>query len=221
MIGVIDGLPGHGKSLWLTEILEKYHKKGCDVLPNYNLYFDEGMERVHKWQDFNECLDEVGEGNGKVIGCDEAYKIFNAQRWQSIPLTYAEKLAEHRHDSLDLWTATQNFGDLWNKVREKVAIWYTCTSLYRYPQEESVPPIFQIIKVEKKRRFVVNQKTVWRIVETKRLYVSKYWTKKKYDSYANLKMQKFLCRMVVKKGKPIFKIASRQAIQAGKVKGWR
>jgi hypothetical protein len=219
-IYLIDGEPGAGKSLFLTKKLHERWEQGQDILPNYNLYFSEDNENIERWIDFREVIDSVGNENGKVIGVDEAYKIFNAQRWHSIPMLFAEKLAEHRHDGLDIYTATQNFGDLWNKVREKVHVWYHCRSIYRLPATQNVKPIFQIIRVAEKHKFYKNERAVWKTVSTETLFVSKFWTKKLYDTKANLKLSKFLCKLKIKNKKPVFKIVSREAIAMGKVKGW-
>jgi len=217
---MVDGLPGSGKSLWLTMCLFWRWKKGQKVLPNWNCYFSDNNDGVEKWIDFHEILGENGGEKGAVIGVDEAYKVFDCRRFMSLPIEFSEKLAEHRHDGIDLYTATQNFTDLDKRVRDKVAVWFHCKSVLRMPRQQNIKPAVQWIWIYEKHRFTKGERTVWKTVKIHRLWISRFWTKKLYDSYANLKLSPFLCRLKLKKGKPLLVIASREAINRGKVRGF-
>jgi len=218
MITLIDGLPGSGKSWFMTYILRDRWKAGQSIFSNYNLYF--GSEtNLEKFEDFREILTIRGGSKGAVIAVDEAYKVFDCRRFMSLPVDFSEKLAEHRHDGLDLITASQNFSDLDKRVRDKVGVWFHCRSALRFPVNQNVKPIFQWIVVSKKKRFVKKELTKWITIKRYNFFISRFWTKKLYDSYANLNLSRFLCRFKMKRGKPLLVIASREAINRGLVKG--
>jgi hypothetical protein len=220
MIFITDGDPGSGKSVWLTKIGHLRWKNGQDIYANYNLYFSDTNENINKFIDFHEILQVSGGEKGGVIMVDEAYKIFDCRRFMSLPVEFSEKIAEHRHDGLDLMTATQNFSDLDKRVREKCGIWWHCKTIIRLPFRQNVRPFFQWTRVYERVRIVEKDRAVWRVQKKYNLFISKFWTKKLFDSYANLKLSKFLCRYIIKNQKPKLRIASREAINRGKARGF-
>lgn len=160
MIFLIDGLPGSGKSFWMTECLFNRWKRGQTIYPNYNLYFDEQNTNIEKWQDFDEVLNINGGEVGAILSVDEAYKVFDCRRFMSLPISFSEKLAEHRHDGIDIITATQNFTDLDKRVRDKVAIWFHCKSVFRFPFNQSAKPIIQILIIAERTRVSKKEKYI-------------------------------------------------------------
>lgn len=220
MIYIVDGRPGCGKSFFMTQFLLSRARVGQNITCNWHLNFPEQYS-VEQFRDFDEVLSFTGGEKGGIIGLDEAYKVFDARRFMSLPIAFAEKLAEHRHDGVDIITASQNFGDLDKRVRDKVEVWYHCRSPYRFPRAQSIKPLFQWISVAEKRRMIKKDgRVVWSTVKVHNYFLSRIWTKKLYDSQANLKLSDFVSRFKRKKGKWILVIASRNAINRGKVRGF-
>lgn len=219
MIYLIDGLPGAGKSYWLNYILYKRYMSGQKIYPNWPVLYGDGT--VESWHEFEEVLSTCGGESGAVIAVDEAYKVFDAHRWMSLPLSFAEKLAEHRHDALDLMTATQNFGDLDLRVRNKVGVWYHCKSIFRFPFRQNIKPWLQLIIVEERHRYAVGEKSQWKLISSTKLWMSRLWTKTLYNSYENLKQSKYICQLRIDSKKKLKRmtIASREAISRGLVRG--
>jgi len=223
MIFVIDGNPGCGKSLFLNILCERRHKRGQALYLNWDVLY--GLGSVERWHEFDEVVDVSSKDDkGAVIGVDEAYKIFDAHRWMSLPLSFAEKLAEHRHDCIDLFTATQNFGDLDLRVRNKTGVWFHIRTVFRFPFRQNVPPILQLSIVEEKHRIIEKQREVWKTVSKEKLWISKFFTKKLYNSFENLKQSKYICRLKIdnRKGKKVKKmiIAQRELVARGRVRGF-
>jgi hypothetical protein len=217
---MVDGLPGSGKSYYMTLFGLMRWKSGQTIHPNYNIYFSDDNANIEKWQDFQEILTINGGEKGGLIMIDEAYKIFDCRKFMSLPIQFSEKIAESRHDGLDIITATQNFSDLDKRVRDKIFSWFHCRSIIRLPLNQTRHPIFQWIRVSERQRFIKNDKSTWKTIKNYNIFVSRFWTKKLYDSFANLKLSQFICRYKIKKGKPVMIIASREAINRGKVRGF-
>lgn len=223
MIFVIDGNPDCGKSLYLNMLLFRRYSKGQALFLNWDVLYGGGV--IERWHEFDEVVDVSSKNDkGAVIGVDEAYKIFDAHRWQSLPLSFSEKLAEHRHDGLDLFTATQNFSDLDLRVRNKTGVWFHIRTVFRFPFQQNVKPILQLSIVQEKRRIIEKQREVWKTFRTEKLWISRFFTKKLYNTFENLKQSKYICKLKIdtRKGKSTKKmiIASREMITKGRVRGF-
>lgn len=223
MIYVIDGNPGCGKSLYLNMLVNRRYQQGQAVFLNWNVNYGDGV--VERWHEFDEVIDvSAKDDKGAVIGVDEAYKIFDAHRWMSLPLAFSEKLAEHRHDSVDLFTATQNFSDLDLRVRNKTGVWFHLRTIFRFPFRQNIPAILQLSVIEERRRVVEKNREVWKIFATQRLWISRFFTKKFYNSFENLKLSKYICRLKIdNRGSRKIKkmiIASRDLVARGRVRGF-
>ena len=92
MIIVITGLTGSGKTWFMTRLMLKDWKDGADIYANLPLYFPNDNERVNRWHN----LDELYHLTRGVIAIDEGQKLFDARRWASLPVSFAEKIAQHR-----------------------------------------------------------------------------------------------------------------------------
>lgn len=223
MIFVIDGNPGCGKSLYLNMLVNARFAKGQAIALNWDVNYGVGI--VERWHEFDEVVDFCAKDDkGAVLGVDEAYKIFDAHRWMSLPLAFSEKLAEHRHDGVDLFTATQNFGDLDLRVRNKTGVWFHIRTIFRFPFAQNVQPIIQLSIVEERRRVIEKQREVWRVFNTKKLWISRFFTRKLYNSFENLKQSKYICKLKIdnRGGKKLKKmiIASRDLVARGKIRGF-
>jgi zona occludens toxin len=104
LITLITGLPGHGKSLRLVELLasKEYEGRprfaaGIDGLDLDALKVEEFDPK--EWQQLPE---------GAVAFVDECYKDYPARSSHQRPPDYIEKFAEHRHQGLDFVLACQD-----------------------------------------------------------------------------------------------------------------
>lgn len=217
MINLVDGEPGACKSVWMNMKIHEQWRKGCDIDINWPVKY--GPEGVEQWHDFGEVLESSGKtGKPKIIGCDEAAKIFDAYRWASFPPAQREKLAEHRHDLVVLWTATQSFFDVNTQLRSKVSVWWHCVSIFRFPADETKHPWIQLSWIYERVRRFTGDRSVWITRKKHWLFISKFWTKILFNTYENLKLSKFVCQLRSHKNKPIFLIASREAVNSGKAR---
>lgn len=216
MITLIIGLTGSGKTWLQTKILYGRWQKGSKIYPNYPLLFSETNDDIIRWHD----LEETYHLEHGVIGIDEGQKLFEARRWASLPLGFLEKISDHRHDFLDIVTTTQAFRQIDVRVRENVHEMYTCQSLLRIPPNDSVRPIIQWLRVTKKVRKISESDSIkfYKVGRAKWYFISKYWTKKLYDTYANIRSDKLICKLKLEKGLWKAKIYSRELIARGKAR---
>ena len=106
MITIIEGLTGHGKTYFQTKLIMKEWKELCKIYANYKLYFSEDNENIYRWHE----LPEIYHLTKGVIGIDEAQDL--AGHWITMPSSFRNKLAHHRHQGLDIYATTQAFQDL-------------------------------------------------------------------------------------------------------------
>lgn len=225
MLTVIQGPTGSGKTFVMTRLMRKQWKEGRLISANFPLWYDKERtgRGVERWYDIN----EIYHLEKAVVGIDEGNKLFEARRWASFPISFAEKIAQHRHHHLDFFTTTQDVLHIDYKIRSNLHELYTCSSLIRIPRNEAIKPALQIISVAKQRRdtSLGEGRTMWLKGGRSRLYfISKYWTNTYYNTYNDIDMQRFLCRIQYEKknskgtGKWRGKIISRELINAGKAR---
>lgn len=234
MITVIDGLTGSAKTFFLThKILFKEWKKGELIAANYKTKFnnfakpDKLYKKIIRWR----RLDEIFGLTKCIIAIDDAQILMDARRWQSLPSSFTEKVSAHRHHHIDLYTTTQDWLHLDARVRQNVHLRYSCRSLFRFPRKENKKPILQICKIIKKYRKTDKEETRIKWVKEKRLFylprllfISKLWTKDLYDTYSDLDLDRFLCKIIVQR-KPgerkshwKIKMFSRHLVNSGKAR---
>jgi hypothetical protein len=215
MITLIIGLTGSGKTWLQTKLLNERWKRGSKIYPNYPLLFSELNEDIVRWHD----LEETYHLEHGIIGIDEGQKLFDARRWASLPMGFLEKITDHRHDFLDIITTTQAFRQIDVRIRENIHQIYVCQSLLRIPRNDSVYPIIQWLRVTKKIRKVTEKEEIKFIpVKHKWYFISRYWTKKLYDTYANIRSDKFICKLKLEKRKWTAKLYSRELVNRGKAR---
>jgi hypothetical protein len=216
MIVVFDGQAGTGKTWLMTRTIYKNWLYGLPCHLNYRVYFDNYNENVSRWHN----LDEVYHLQNGIIGIDEGQKLFDARRWASLPLSFAEKIASHRHHHLDIYTTTQDLLHIDLRVRSNIHELYSCRSVFRWPKDDRNKPIIYIMRVTKKVRRVnadTNRLTFDK-VGTKTYYLSRFWTKTLYDTYANIDFQRLLCKLKREKKAWTGKIYSRDLVNRGKAR---
>lgn len=207
MITVITGLTGSGKTWLMSRLALKRRKLGDLIYANMSFTFPKDNEGVYRWHNLNETYPIT---NG-VICIDEGQKLFDARMWQFLPITFAEKIASHRHQGLDIITTTQDFGHIDIKVRDNVHELYSCQSLFRFPRNDRYKPIFQAIRVTKKRRSFDDYVSVKWVIKSRKLkFISKFFTKELYNTYANINLSHFICQIKRDKKKWLIILISRQ-----------
>ena len=216
MIILITGLTGSGKTWFMTRLMLNDWKNQADIYSNFPLYFPNDNERIHRWHN----LDELYHISNGVIAIDEGQKLFDARRWGSLPISFAEKIAQHRKHYLDIYTTTQDIGHIDLRVRSNIHELFNCQSLFRFPKNDRVKPILQFIKITKKKRVVsaTDDRLKFEKVNNKYFFISRFWTKELYNTYGDIGFNKFICRIKREKNKWRGKIYSRDLINRGKAR---
>lgn len=220
MIILIQGPAGSGKTFLMSRLILREWTRGVEVYSNFNLFFDEERTNIRRWYTLDETY---GIENG-IIAIDESQAILDAREWQKLPPAFKNKIAMHRHDHLDIYTTTQDMGHVDIRLRSNIHELYTCASVLRFPRNERVKPDFQIIRVSKKERSFdsENQRVKWVLSGKPKLYfISRFWTKKYYDTYNKLALTRMICQIEQDKNKRkqlIGKLYSREILSAGKAR---
>lgn len=216
MITVITGLTGSGKTWYMTKLIHRDWQRGAKVFANFPLTFNEHNDDIQRWHN----LDELYHLSRGVIAIDEGQKLFDARRWGSLPVSFAEKIAQHRKDFLDIYTTTQDIGHIDVRIRSNIHELYNCQTIFRFPRNERQHPILQLVRITRKERQVSSDtdRIVWRVVNRRMFFISRYFTKKLYDTYATVGMQRFICRIKREKKGWYGKIYSRELINSGRAR---
>lgn len=223
MLTVFEGLPGSGKTFIMTKIIRKEWKNGAVIWANYPVQFGDNNDNVHRWH----LLDETYHLKQAVIAIDEAQELFG--HWLGMPVSFRSKIAQGRKHLLDFYTTTQQFSSLHLNFRGLTAEVFRCESLIRLPKNDRVKPLFQVIRVIKKARTIKNdneeikfRKVKWGLFGFKLYFLSRLWTAEHYNTYADVGLSRFVCRIKYekklgqKKGKWIGKIYSQDMVKTGK-----
>lgn len=207
MMTVITGLTGSGKTWLMSRLLLKARKNGEIIYPNLSLNFPNNNEGVVRWH----TLSETYNLKHGVIGIDEGQKLFDARNWADLPVSFAEKIASSRHHFIDIITTTQDFGHIDVRIRSNIHVQYNCQSLFRFPKNDRIKPLIQIIRVIKKQRSFNDTEGIrWNKVGSQTRLISRLWTKTLYDTYANIDLSHFICRITRDKKKWLILLTSRQ-----------
>lgn len=215
MITVITGLTGSGKTWFMTRLMMKDWLTGADIFANFPLFFPNENERINRWHN----LDELYHLSNGIVAIDEGQKLFDARRWGSLPVSFGEKIAQHRKHGLDILTTTQDIGHIDLRVRSNIHELFNCQSLLRIPKNDRLKPIFQLIRITKKKRIVnADDRIKWEKVNHKYYFISRLWTKTLYNTYGDIGFQRFLCKIKRDKNKWKAKIFSRDLVNRGKAR---
>lgn len=216
MITVITGLTGSGKTWYMTKLIHRDWQNGARVFTNFPMRFGENNEDVTRWH----SLDELYHLNKGVIAIDEGQKLFDARRWASLPVSFAEKVAQHRKDFLDIYTTTQDIGHIDVRIRSNIHELYNCQTIFRWPRNERQHPILQCVRITRKERMITadTDRLAWRVVNRKIFWISRLFTKTLYDTYATVGMERYLCRIKREKKQWKAKIYSRDLVNQGKAR---
>jgi hypothetical protein len=219
MITLILGLTGAGKTWIMTRLIKSRWDSGIKIYSNYKLLFDEENKNIERWW----CLSDLYKFRNGVIAFDEGQQLLDARNWASLPAMFKDLICQHRHSFLDIYLTTQDIMQIDISVRRNVHELISCQSLLRFPRNDSVPPLFQWIRVQKKvRRFDSASDRVVFIPEggKKWYFLSRLWTKKLYETYAITQLGKYVSKTIFHKKKWKTIIANRTLIGTGKIRGW-
>jgi len=223
MITCIRGLTGSGKTWLQTRLIRQEWKLGAKVHVNYPVSFDKANTDIHRWHQ----LDEIYNIHSGVIGIDEGQKLFDSHTWFNLPKSFADKIAQHRKHYVDIFTTTQDFANIDVIVRRNVHELYTCQNIFRFPKKDRVKPILQILRVTKQIRKLTQdvERIQWvNVGRAKFYFISRFWTREYYNTYADVGMEKFLCSIKYEKkinqksGSWLCKIYSRDLVNRGKAR---
>lgn len=221
MIVIIDGAAGAGKTWLLARLIKKEWKRGTRIFPNFPLWFDDDKTNIFRWY----ALDETFGLKRGIIVVDDAVVFMDARRWNTLPYTFTEKIALHRHHLLDIYSTTQDFGHIDIRMRSNVHERYSCATVFRIPRNQRKKPVLQMIKVHKRTRSwdTADQRVKWNKLTPRFHFISKYWTRKYYNTYEDTYTPKFLCRIIYQKvtkyrGQWTGKIYSRDLVNSRRAK---
>jgi hypothetical protein len=216
MITVITGLTGSGKTWFMTRLMFRDWKQGAKVYTNFPLKFDQDNTDIQRWHG----LDELYHLSQGIIAIDEGQKLFDARRWASLPVSFAEKISTHRHDFLDIYTTTQDLGHIDVRIRQNIHELYNAQNIFRWPRNDRVKPILQMIKMTRKRRVITSdtERLTWLIVGRKFYFISRFWTKELYDTYGHIGFERYVCKIRKRNGKWSAKIFARDLVNQGKAR---
>lgn len=118
------GKRGRGKSLMLTRDAQLELAAGSVVVSNYLIY-DPWSQRscivCDSFQDImTTCLIEVRKNLERpedqrrriILVVEEAQEVFNARKWQDLPLWFMSFMQASRHYHVGIFAATQSFGSV-------------------------------------------------------------------------------------------------------------
>lgn len=222
MLIVVQGEAGEGKTMFVSRLLKKeYWDRGNEIYPNFKLWYDEEHTGITRWH----ALEDTYHLEKGVIVIDESIKVLDARRWRSLPQLFADKIAMHRHDHLDMIAIIQNLNDIDVRIRTNVKLLYTCQSMFRYPKSQRKKPILQIIRINKKKKVHMSDsnRIRWdKAGHDKIFFISKYFTKTYYDTHGAVGQNNFVCRIKMqRKGKKAewkIKVFSRDLVNQGKAR---
>lgn len=215
MIVLITGLTGSGKTWFMTRLMLEDWKLGSEIYANFPLTFPNNNERVSRWHN----LDEVYHLSNGVIGIDEGQKLFDARRWASLPVSFAEKIAQHRKHFLDIYATSQDIGHIDLRVRSNIHELYNCQSIFRFPRNDRVKPILQMVKITRKKRIVNSEDRLkFEKINHRFVFISRFWTKDLYNTYGDIGFEQYICRIKREKGKWRGKVYSRDLVNRGKAR---
>jgi len=216
MITVITGLTGSGKTWLMSKLLHNEWKRGANIYANFRLTFSDDNEGVFRWRQ----LDETYRLTSGMIAIDEGQMLFDARRWQSLPIGFLEKITQHRKHFVNIITATQDLLQIDVRIRVNIHQLMHCQKLFRFPRDESRDTWLQMIRVTTKVRESAKDtdRLMWRVVSRRYHFISKFWGKKLYATYDTVGLELFVCKIKSVLGKTTLKIYDRQLVNSGKAR---
>jgi len=120
MINIITGLPGSGKTFYLTKIAYENCLNKINVYANFNIDFSNIDPELNKYLFFWNDLNNFHEIKQGVILIDECQIYFNSRAWKNLPLRVQYKFQQHRKQGITIFGAVQNINRIDKIIREIV-----------------------------------------------------------------------------------------------------
>lgn len=211
----MTGLTGSGKTFIMTKIInEEWRKNHLAVWANYPIFFSDLNEDITRY----DSLPEIYHIKNGILAIDEGQKLFDARRWASLPPDFMEKICQHRKHFLDIYTTTQDIRQIDLRVRINIHNWFKCEKVFRYPFNDSKPAKFMWIRrVEMIKEYAADDRQLWKRGKVKWYFITPF-TKKLYDTYADVGMSRYIMKLCRKNKKTKMIIANRSLVNRGKVR---
>jgi hypothetical protein len=155
-----------------------------------------------------------------MIAIDEGQMLFDARRWQSLPMAFLEKISQHRKHFINIVTTTQDLVQIDSRIRCNIHVLKHCKMILRFPLNESVEPWLQLTRVTTKIRDTTadTERLTWKTVNRKFYFISKWFSKKLYNTFDTVGLETFVCKLKSVNGKAVLKIYDRQLVNSGKAR---
>jgi len=154
MITLYTGLPGVGKTFYMTKLALKTIKQKRHIWANWEIKVP---PEFYPYFHFFSTIDDILKVEDGVIFMDEIWLYFNARSWSQLPTSWIYKLLQHRKDGIDVIGSTQNIKRVDTIVREIVARYFEIRRIWKllFIWEYSVDD------ANKKRRHSLSLKFGW------------------------------------------------------------
>jgi hypothetical protein len=179
---ILEGEVGTCKTYLSSKIGFKQFKKGRTVRANYDLTFpySKGCGKVIRWD--NPL--ELRRAHDCVIIIDEGQLVADNRNYADLPKAFYDMLPQYRHKRLTIIINTQNLDGVDVKIRRLANSVIYCNTIrfLRIPWDIKKPAFFQI-----------STTNVFPFIHL----ISKLWTRKLYDSFANTGLEPATIKTVI------------------------
>lgn len=177
------GLPGTGKTIFMTRELAKLRAKyGRSILIGTNYGF--------KYQDFIvKDYNDVIKVRSKptIIGYDEIQNDFDARNWANLDYLFSERITQSRKiEGLMILATAQKFGFVDRRLRQLTNLVYQCKT---FGNRLTVAKIYEPVLIEKIEDGLYNEYNEKRSKGTS-YFVQTDYLRSMYDSYQILERVK-------------------------------
>jgi len=213
MFIIVTGSTGSGKTYLATKkLLLKDWQNVIDIYANIEI-FTEGFKRFFKRSkdpgenyQFEHIEDTYHLEHGTVL-FDDAGKVFNSKRWESISLEFADKLQTARHDFLTFIATAPSIKRIYNEFRQLTHRWFYCECVFKIGNE-----YFNFFSLHRWCELniddieVVEDDKLARPISKWHYYPIWFGSKKFYDTHAKIKKHKYKMIWATIENRPILTI---------------
>jgi hypothetical protein len=219
---LISGDTGAGKTEFcVNNILLKKWKKGYSILSNSPLKFPNNNERVEDFRKIHELYLKKGtKEKPLVVFVDEAQKLVPKGGMGDFPSIFLDKLTQGRKHYIDFVTTTQQMANVHVDLRRLLHDWYNIETIFKFPKTEWSYPIIQINRITLYQKVKTPDpfEVKWEKKKIKFRFISRYFTKELFDTYKDIGMEKYLCKLMLDKNKWTAKFYDRSLVERGRAR---
>lgn len=135
-IEAYTGMPGEGKTYWMTKDALKQVKRGRKLLTNYPII----DPATGKCFPMYKQIHEIFEAKNCLILMDEASLMAPAQFWNRIPFEVMAHWRQHRKAGTDIWYTAQDMDDVSNQLRRVTQYENQCSRFWKFMQKKIIDP---------------------------------------------------------------------------------